>query len=196
MIAGVRSSGAVAMRSPQGEKGVGPGCKWAKARSAFARSPLSRLARRSTGARAGPRPRLRRRRPRRMRPRMPVRAIRDSRQRHARARHRETAPVRGAPARRRSERRARARCPENKVAIVSDVEVPRSTQLPSTSERGVSSAHHPRGRRADAQRVEDQIGDGGAVLRSGEAMAPTPILEHLACRAALLFDHSQDLNGR
>ena len=55
--------------------------------------------------------------------------------------------------------------------------------------------HHEAVGQAHPQRIIDNIADGGAVARSGKAVAETPILQRIGNRPLACFDIGQNLDG-
>ena len=56
-------------------------------------------------------------------------------------------------------------------------------------------AHHVSRRRRFAKRVEQQAGDGGAILRAGETMPLAPILQRIGGGPTTLGERAENLDG-
>ena len=71
-----------------------------------------------------------------------------------------------------------------------------SRRSPSTSARGVSAPMTQAPDSAPAQRVVDDVADGGAVAGAGEAMRDAPVLQRLGNRPVARLDRVQHLDRR
>ena len=97
---------------------------------------------------------------------------------------------------RRSSGAGAKRSPENRAPrSPSTCQPALKLSMPRTTARGRRLAHDPGRRGFAAQRVVDEAGDRGAVLRAGEAVRQAPVLQGLGGGPAAGLDIGENLDG-